>query len=106
MIFVADMERTLEKLDNLGRKLVAMNVLEEYSIPEMSRLLAWPPRTIERLLRSAIDQLSRILLAGGLLETLPVATRGLTQTRTNDSDLELGYLSGKVVKRVKITNSR
>lgn len=78
VIFVADMEHTLEKLDDLQRKLVAMNILQEYSIPEMSRLLAWPQRTIERLLTGAIDQLSRLLLACGLLETLPVATRSTT----------------------------
>jgi DNA-directed RNA polymerase specialized sigma24 family protein len=48
-----------------------MNVLEEYSVPEMSRLLASPQRTLERLLQDAIDQLSRILLGDGLLERLP-----------------------------------
>ena len=88
VIFVTDMEHTIEKLDNLERKLVAMNVLEEYSIPEMSRLLACPQRTIERLLQEAIDQLSRVLLAGGLLEALPVATRGVTHRRTEDRGLE------------------
>lgn len=93
VIFVTDMERTLEKLDNLERKLVAMNVLEEYSIPEMSRLLACPQRTIERLLQGAIDQLSRVLLAGGLLEALPVATRGVTHSRTEE-----GGLKGLVLK--------
>jgi len=72
VIFVTDMEHTLEKLDGFERKLVAMNVIEEYSIPEMSRLLVCPQRTIERLLQGAIDELSRLLLAGGLLATLPV----------------------------------
>jgi DNA-directed RNA polymerase specialized sigma24 family protein len=67
VIFVTDMEHTLEKLDGFERKLVAMNVIEEYSIPEMSRLLVCPQRTIERLLQEAIDQFSRLLLAGGLL---------------------------------------
>jgi DNA-directed RNA polymerase specialized sigma24 family protein len=71
VIFVTDMEHTIEKLDAFDKKLVAMNVLEEYSVPEMSRLLASPQRTLERLLQDAIDQLSRILLADGLLERLP-----------------------------------
>ena len=71
VIFVTDMEHTIEKLDAFEKKLVAMNVLEEYSVPEMSRLLACPQRTLERLLQDAIDQLSRILLADGLLERLP-----------------------------------
>lgn len=78
VIFVMDMEHTLEKLDGFERKLVAMNVIEEYSIPEMSRLLVCPQRTIERLLQGAIDQLSRLLLAGGLLEPLPCAEPQVT----------------------------
>jgi DNA-directed RNA polymerase specialized sigma24 family protein len=71
VVFVTDMEHTLEKLDGFDKKLVAMNVLEEYSIPEMSRLLVCPQRTVERLLQSAIDRLSSLLLTDGLLERLP-----------------------------------
>ena len=78
VIFVTDMEHTIEELDELEKKLVAMNVLEEYSIPEMARLLAYPQRTVERLLQSSIDQLSRILLSRGLLERLPADTRNVS----------------------------
>ena len=39
VIFVADMERAIEKLDTLQKKLLGMNVLEEYYIPDMARLL-------------------------------------------------------------------
>jgi predicted transcriptional regulator len=53
-----------------------MNVLEEYTIPEVARLLGGTQRTVERFLQDALDQLSRILLAGGLMEKLPSATRG------------------------------
>lgn len=74
MIFVTDMERTIEKLDAFERKLVAMNVLEEYSVPEMSRLLSCSQRTLERKLQDAIDQLSRLLLADRLLDRLPNVT--------------------------------
>lgn len=65
VIFVTDMEHALEKLDGFERQLLAMNVLEDYSIPEMSRLLVCPKRTIERLLQAAIDELSRLLSQGG-----------------------------------------
>src|SRR6267378_4116287 len=76
VIFVADMERAIEKLNAIEKKLLAMNVLEEYTIPEVARLLGCTQRTVERLLQDALDQLSRILLAGGLMEELPSATRG------------------------------
>ena len=94
VIFVTDMEHAVDKLDNLQRQLVAMNVLEEYSIPEMSRLLTYPQRTTERLLQGAIDDLSRILLATHVLESLPVATRGVTQRRSDYRSLELDRKDG------------
>jgi DNA-directed RNA polymerase specialized sigma24 family protein len=71
VIFVTDMEHALETLEALPKKLIAMNVLEEYSIPEVARLLGYPQRTVERLLQDTLDQLSRTLLAGGLLDRLP-----------------------------------
>jgi predicted transcriptional regulator len=52
----------------MEKKLLAMNILEEYTIPEVARLLGCTQRTIERFLQEALDQLSRILLAGGLME--------------------------------------
>ena len=76
VIFVTDMEQAIEKLNPLEKKLLAMNVLEEYTIPEVARLLGCTQRTIERFLQDALDQLSRILLAGGLMEKLPIGTRG------------------------------
>jgi DNA-directed RNA polymerase specialized sigma24 family protein len=75
VIFVTDMEHAIERLNTLDKKLLAMNILEEYTIPEVARLLGCTQRTIERFLQDALDQLSRILLAGGLMETLPTAER-------------------------------
>lgn len=83
VIFVTDMEHTIEGLDALEKKLVAMSVLEEYSIPEISRLLAYPQRTVERLLQGSLDQLSRILLSRGLLERLPDATLEVSSGRVD-----------------------
>jgi hypothetical protein len=74
MIFVADMERAIEKLSPLEKKLLAMNVLEEYTIPEVARLLGCQQRQAERFLQDAIDQLTRILLAAELMDKLPSTT--------------------------------
>ena len=76
VIFVTDMEHSIEKLSALERKLLAMYVLEEYTIPEVSRLLSCNQRMVERFVQDALDQLSRILLAGGLMEKLPQVGRG------------------------------
>ncbi len=71
VIFVTDMEHTIEKLDPLEKRLIAMNVLEQYSVPEMSRLLGYSQRTLERLLHDALDTLSSALLTASLLERFP-----------------------------------
>jgi len=76
VIFVTDMEQAIDKLNLIDKKLLAMNVLEEYTQDEMARILSCNPKTIRRQLQDALDQLSRILLAGGLLDELPMATRG------------------------------
>ena len=75
VIFVTDMERAIEKLNTLEKKLLAMNVLEEYYVPEIARLLGCNEKTVRRALQDALDQLSRILLEGGLLEELPSVTQ-------------------------------
>src|ERR1700680_1925284 len=76
VIFVADMEQAIEKLNAIEKKLLAMNILEEYTIPEVARLLGCTQRTAERSLQDALDQLSRVLLASGLLEELPLTSNG------------------------------
>jgi RNA polymerase sigma factor (sigma-70 family) len=71
VIFVTDMERAIEKLNPLEKKLLAMNVLEEYTLDEIARLLSCNRKMVQRLLQDALDQLSRILLAGGLMDKVP-----------------------------------
>ncbi len=68
VIFVTDMEKAIAKLNTLEKKLLAMNVLEEYTVEEVARLLAYHPKKIRRLLAEALDQLSQILLTVGLLD--------------------------------------
>ena len=76
VIFVADMEKAFEKLTAMDKKLLAMNILEEYTVDEVARLLSYSAKTIRRVLFQALDRLSQILLAAGLMDKLPAATRG------------------------------
>src|SRR6202140_5207239 len=76
VIFVTDMEQAIAKLDVFDQKLLAMNILEEYAIPEVARVLGCTQRTAERSLQDALDQLSRVLLVSGLLEELPLTSNG------------------------------
>jgi len=49
-------------------RLIAMNVLEEYSLREVARLLPCPLRTVEREIPDALAVLSRALLGSGLIK--------------------------------------
>src|SRR5271157_1120250 len=58
VIFVTDMEKAIEKLSAIDKKLLAMNVLEEYDVLEVARLLGCTPRSVRRLLQEALDELA------------------------------------------------
>ena len=75
VIFVTDMEKAIDKLNMVDKKLLAMNILEEYTVPEVARLMGCTQRTAERSLQNAIDEMSRILLVAGLMERLPTTDK-------------------------------
>jgi hypothetical protein len=68
VIFVHDMEQAVSKLDPLEKRLLAMNVLEEYTQAEIARLLGCTKRWIEFRIPEAIDDMTRILLECGLMK--------------------------------------
>lgn len=68
VIFVHDMEKCLQRLDEGSRQVLARIVLQEYEHEEAARLLGCTDRTIRRWLREALDKLADVLLASGLLE--------------------------------------
>jgi RNA polymerase sigma factor (sigma-70 family) len=70
VIFVYDMEQALNKLGPLEKRLLAMHVLEEYTQGEIARLLGCTRRWIEFRIPEAIDELTRILLACGLMRRM------------------------------------
>jgi hypothetical protein len=70
VIFVIDMERCLEKLDEFSRELIARRFLEEHNLPSTARLVHCNEKTVRRLTEMALDVLSEILLDVGLLESV------------------------------------
>lgn len=70
VIFVHDMERCLERLDEFSRQLIARRVLQEHDQLATARLLHCTERTVRRLTPIAIDQLCEIMLDVGLMERI------------------------------------
>jgi len=80
VIFVHDVEMSLEKLNAFERELIAKIVLEEYSQEEAARLLGCTDRTVRRRLPEALDKLSEIFLRGNLLLRIPDNGRRVEKT--------------------------
>src|SRR5579884_847796 len=62
VIFVHDVETSLDRLDDFSQQLIARVVLQEYSEPETARLLHCSLRTVARRLPDALDHLTAIFL--------------------------------------------
>lgn len=75
VIFVHDMERCLEQLDDFGRQVLGRIVLQEYGQEDAARLLGCTRMTVHRKLLESLDQLSDILIAVDLLDELTGAVK-------------------------------
>ena len=71
VIFVHDMERCLEKLNDFERALISNVVLQDFNHYEAARLMGCWRRTVGRRLPEALDHMSEIFLAADLLARLP-----------------------------------
>lgn len=100
VIFVADMEHAIDKLNPREKKLLAMNVIEEYTIPEVARLIGCTQRSAERFLQDALDQLTKILLSGGLLEELPECQKTCQEGNNYKSGVSGSYDNENKVRKV------
>jgi DNA-directed RNA polymerase specialized sigma24 family protein len=70
VIFVHDVEHSLEKLDPFSQKLIAKVVLQEYTQDDAAKQLQCCRRTVGRRYIESIDYLSHIFLEGGLLRRI------------------------------------
>ena len=71
VIFVHDVERALEQLNEFGRQLIAMVIFQEYTQEEAAEALCCTRRTVSREFPQAVDCVSDVFLEGGLLNRLP-----------------------------------
>lgn len=71
VIFVHDVERALDQLDNFGKDLVAVIIFQDYSQDEAAEVLRCARRTVCREFPETVDKVSDLFLDGGLLNRLP-----------------------------------
>ncbi len=71
VIFVRDVENSLDRLEYWDQQLIARIILQEYSQEQAARILHWGLRTVERRLPQALDLVSEDFLRVGLLADAP-----------------------------------
>jgi DNA-directed RNA polymerase specialized sigma24 family protein len=71
VIFVHDVERALDRLGEFQRQLIGTIIFQEYTQEEAAQILHCARRTVCREYPAALDRMSEIFLAGGLLNRLP-----------------------------------
>ena len=71
VIFLHDVERCLDRLQDFDRQIIARVCLQEYDHEAAARLLQCTRRTLLRRLPELIDELSEAFLKAELLDRLP-----------------------------------
>jgi hypothetical protein len=94
VIFVHDMETSLNKLDEFSRQIIARHILQEHDQAETGRLLNCTERTIRTYVPMVLDLLSDILLEVGLLEPIKPGRKSC-QGGKNDTIAVSGCEHGK-----------
>lgn len=92
VIFVHDVERSLEKLDSFESKLIAKIVLQDYTQDETARLLNCGRRTVVRRFPEAVDRVTETFLEGGLLTRLP-ETDSPSRKSCQEAKIDQTYVS-------------
>lgn len=80
VIFVHDVERCLEKVDDVERELIVRIVLQDYTQEEAAQLMGCGYRTVARRFPDALDRVSEIFLERQLLVPLPEAESQCEET--------------------------
>jgi len=94
VIFVHDMEKCLDRLDEFSRQLIARHILQEHDQAATGKLLHCAERTVRNYMPVVLDVLTEILIEVGLMKRIDSARRNSCQEGENDqipsSDCEDG----------------
>jgi hypothetical protein len=94
VIFVHDMEKCLDRLDEFSRQLIARHILQEHDRWATAKLLHCNEKTVRRLIPVVLDLMSEILMEVGLMKRMEKTEEKSCQGGENDqiaaSDCEDG----------------
>ena len=84
VIFVHDMEKCLDRLDDFSRQLIARHILQEHDRHGTAKLLPCNEKTVRRYTPVVLDLLSEILIDVGLMKRLDSVPRNSCQEGETD----------------------
>jgi hypothetical protein len=95
VIFVHDMERCLDRLDEFSRQLIARHILQEHDRWATAKLLHCNEKTVRRYTPVVLDMLIEILLEVGLMERLGSTRENRCQGGEDDRIAASDWEDGK-----------
>ena len=84
VIFVHDMEKCLDRLDEFSKQLIARHILQEHDRWATAKLLHCNEKTVRRYTPLVLDLLNEILIEVGLMERLLSVPRNSCQEGKSD----------------------
>jgi len=84
VIFVHDMEKCLDRLDEFSRQLIGRHILQEHDRWATAKLLHCNEKTVRRYTPVVLDVLSEILIEVGLMKRMETVRRNSCQGGEND----------------------
>ena len=95
VIFVHDMEKCLDRLDEFSRQLIARHILQEHDRWATGKLLHCTERTVRTYMPVVLDLLSEILLEVGLMKRTESIREILVKGGKTDQNLSSDCEDGK-----------
>jgi len=84
VIFVHDMEKCLDRLDEFSRQLIARHILQEHDQAATGKLLHCTERSVRNYMPVVLDLLSEILIDVGLMKRTESIRKNSCQEGGND----------------------
>ncbi len=95
VIFVHDMEKCLDRLDEFSRQLIARHILQEHDQAATGKLLHCTERSVRNYVPVVLDLLSEILIDVGLMKRMEPTRENSCQEGENGQNLSSDCEDGK-----------
>ena len=87
VIFVLDVERSLQELDRFSLEVIARVILQEHTPEHAARVMQCASRSVERSLADALDELTKHMLQNGILSRSKISPKTCQVAKNGNFEL-------------------